>query len=266
MHEAARSVKGGRVPIEEVRMRTVLFLLLAASGCGAPDPDEPGVHDEAIQGGARDAHDPAVGLVWLRGGGFCSGTLVAPDVVLTAGHCVEGPVAGFYTGVGRGAPGLGRAPIAGLVKHRVIDQAAHPTYQSVGTCPNPTFDVALLRLEKPITATRPLPIAEAPPRAGATCRTVGYGEHEAADGRVTVEQRRAATERVMAVEATAIRVERKSGIVDHGDSGGPLVCDGRLAGVTSCGNDGSGPGHREAYHARVDAVGDWIAQTVAGWQ
>ena len=252
-------------------MRTVLWMstwmaATALGGCGVED-ERVGAEAAAIQGGARDASDPAVGMVWIEGGGFCSGTLIAPDVVLTAGHCVEDAIAAFETGSGgAGAPDVGEEPIAGFVAHAVIDQVAHPSYRSEDACPNSTFDVGLVRLARPITSVKPLAIAARPPARDATCRTVGYGVHNSSVTRMTVEQKRSATERVLAVDGTSVKVTRKSGIVDHGDSGGPLLCAGRIAGVTSCGSDGVYPHHRVASYARVDTVDDWIQQTIASWR
>jgi hypothetical protein len=53
----------------------------------------------AIIGGARDTVHTSVGLVRFTtaDGRFrCSGTLIAPTVVLTAGHCTEGPATDVY--------------------------------------------------------------------------------------------------------------------------------------------------------------------------
>ena len=265
-------------------MRSALFLVWIVSGCVAegvqnplyPESPDAGVglssnddgaaaEGDSIQGGSKDRRDPAVGLVWIRGGGFCTGTLIAPNVVLTAGHCVSDPVASFYTGEGKGAADVGRLPVAGLVKHEVIDQVAHPSYQDENQCPNSTFDVGLLRLAKPIAKVAPLSVATQPPRIGITCRAVGYGVHNGPSGQITVEQRRAATEKVLAVDDTSVQVGRKSGIVDHGDSGGPLLCGHEIFGTTSCGND-QAPSHKDAYYGRVDSIGDWIAQTVSDWK
>jgi hypothetical protein len=240
--------------------------MLTAAGCGVAGDEDPVASEAAaIQGGKKDAGDHAVGLVWLRGGGFCSGTLVAPDVVLTAGHCVEEPVAAFYTGAGDGAAEVGRLPAGGFVEHRVIAQVAHPSYRSLDQCPNPTFDVGLLRLAAPVHGAKPLALAAQPPPKGATCRAVGYGVHNQGDKEI-VEQRRSATEEVLAVERAAVHLRWKSGVADHGDSGGPLLCGGHIVGVTSCGTDGAYPDHREVYDARVDRIADWIQQTAAAWK
>ncbi len=86
--------------------------------------------------------------------GSCSGTLIRPDVVLTAGHCTnetEGPttqvfVAGWRRGDYVAARGFSK-------------QRKHPAYRVNGKH-DPRFDVGLLFLETPITDVDPIPLAQ----------------------------------------------------------------------------------------------------------
>ena len=246
-------------------MRMMLAFALAISGCGAVD-EAANTDESSIQGGHVDSADPAVGLVWFQGGGFCSGTLIAPDVVLTAGHCVADPVEGFYTGAGKRVAAVGEDPASGMTRHAVAAQLAHPSYSPLGGCPNQTFDVGLIRLEKPLTTVKPLPRASAAPAYSSACRIVGYGVHNTDANDETFEQKRGANVWVKAVGQSWIDLLWKTGIADHGDSGGPLLCNEQIAAVTSCGVDGVYPDHREAYYARTDDIGKWIDSTVKSWK
>ena len=72
------------------------FLLALVPGCGSPEETMvlAGAIDQSmnpISGGYSDSEDTAVvGIVSLANNslGICSGTLIAPNVVLTAQHCV----------------------------------------------------------------------------------------------------------------------------------------------------------------------------------
>ncbi len=71
-----------------------LLLVAALVGCDgveAPAPTALAVARQSIRGGQPDAaHTSVVGIIIQsgRGGGACSGTLILPNLVLTAHHCV----------------------------------------------------------------------------------------------------------------------------------------------------------------------------------
>src|SRR5690242_3824524 len=76
-----------------VRSSLVTACLLFALACEQQLPREPdiGREVEPIIGGQIDTGDPAVALIVFAddSGAFtCTGTLISPTAILTAGHCV----------------------------------------------------------------------------------------------------------------------------------------------------------------------------------
>ncbi len=242
--------------------RTFGFLFLAA--CGQANDftttNAIGETSAAMQAGNADNGDAAVGMLWLQDGGFCSGVLVAPNVVLTAGHCANVASTGFYLGAGSAiSTQKFRGPPANMTQLDVAEWQTAPGYvaESCGT----SSDVGLVRLRCPTNAAAPVAVSSTPLAVGASCTAVGFGKHDD-NGQTYVGQKRSGDEQISQVLPYALGATSAGGIADSGDSGGPFLCDGQIAGVNSCGNADS----NIAYIARTDVVADWIARTVADWQ
>lgn len=119
----------------------------------------------------------AVGRVDLGSYGFCTGTLIATDLVLTAAHCLFGPNgtpikpteitfrAGFADGTSVADSGVLR-----MAAH----QDYHPTSGGKSTGDQIMVDVALIQLASPISTSVAPPFAISEPREGDEVSVVSY--------------------------------------------------------------------------------------------
>ena len=89
------------------RFVVVGFVYFAVSGCSSEGPalEAAGRIEQPMSGGQVDSGDPAVGLLFSHTGTHvnesCTGSLIAPNVVLTAGHCFDTNLMdAFYLGQG----------------------------------------------------------------------------------------------------------------------------------------------------------------------
>jgi len=242
-----------------IRARTrfglgLALLSLPLAGC-ATEIEDPGSDTLTnIQGGAPDTGDPAVGLLVFDDGGYCTGSLIASNVVLTAAHCVKKPIVGFYTTNGT---------VYATVKNEVQSTRKAGGYLDLW-CPNPTHDVALVRLKNPIKTIAPLAYGKSVPSTGTLCRVVGFGIHNTATG-VERKRKRAGTSEIRSVFADTIKVEYETAVADSGDSGGPLLCGGAIVGTVACHTDGDWPSHRTEYYERTSSLNSWIGDTIKEW-
>ncbi len=231
-------------------------LLLLLAGCAVPD-ERLGAAPSDIQGGSPDSRDDAVvGVALLDQGGFvrrtCSGTLVAPNLVLTAQHCVAdtppfvdcrtssfGPVIDASLVRITTSPFMWASDADWLPVTEV-----HPPPGARAVCGQ---DVALIVLAAPVDPERaaPMPpLLEASPARDEGYSAIGYGATEGGGDDAGLRRRRDALHVVCVGDACRSgQVAEPEWRGDHGvcngDSGGPAVDRrGFVIGVTSRGPSG----------------------------
>ena len=199
-----------------------------------------------IVGGTRASDHPEAVLVDM-GGAACSGSVIAPRVVLTAGHCVDGESSWSIT-----------APYAGGQRAKSHHAEAFDWKGVGGDAVDPSkHDLGLVILDTAITLTSYPSLQKTAIADGSQIVNIGRIQ----DGSFST------TDLFISKPLTA---KGASGdgfpfdyitneVIQPGDSGGPVESAGTHTIVAV--NSGAGGGTQVL--ARVDLVYDWIQTTIA---
>ncbi len=245
----------------------VSLLALPLVACAA-ESETTVADDSAIYGGSLDQDNSSVVALrvqWPDKTELCSGSLIAPNVVLTARHCVSQQLVPLIqcdeNGKSLNGDQLGGDVEAAQIKIYSNDSAEiaktesargrkifHPTGSALCNA-----DIAIVVLDKAIKTTEPLPVRlDGKVAASESLRMVGYGKNDLGSSLGT----RVSRDRVGVLATGSGISEYNTALGEHefevglsscnGDSGGPAISEqtGAVVGVVSRGgNCSSDYGH-----------------------
>lgn len=261
----------------------VISLALGFSACALPSDEREksaeavATASQPILGGYLDSSDTAVvGLVSLSNGGIgsCSGTLIAPNVVLTAQHCVASISTGGQVDCKKSTFGAVKNASSMYVTTKTTLSQNPADYRGAKEILVPESggsvcgtDIAIVILSKPIDASEAVPRVprvDVPLAKGEEYYAVGYGQL-GENGSSGTRYRRddLVTACVGAACNAPAFIDEAEWLGDtgicQGDSGGPAFdLQDRVVGVVSRG----GAGCVSPVYGHVESWGEWIKSVV----
>ena len=220
--------------------------VLAAAPPVVPGPGE--VDHEpttaAIYGGEPVAPGDWPAVVAVQTTKLCTGTLVAPDLVLTAAHCFDsGAVDSVEISFGDALAGATVVPAA--------DWGTHPDFCLPSECGEDIHDFAWVRLPAPIANVTPIPVITDQDELdevlviGTPLTFVGFGQTEV--GGLGTKREVDAAITMLSASGREFQAGGDGKDTCLGDSGGPSLVqldsgEWRVAGVISRGGECGGGG------------------------
>jgi hypothetical protein len=230
--------------------RALALAVLPFAACDATSPVELCVSSPVLDGLPATPYPEAVVIEMSQHGfvtGACTGALVAPRVVLTAGHCVAS-----YAAWGVVAPLANESATSTTAE--TFDWTANGTDQVTEN----QHDVGLIYLDTPMSLAAYPALADVPMANGSDVVSVGRVH----DGMVTGSLYLSGPLVATSAGPSGFPFDYLTGrVIEQGDSGGPVEVPGGTPHTIVAVNSGfSGTGD---LLARVDLLKSWIQGRIA---
>jgi len=254
--------------MNKLAIALMLSSMFTMVGCSVEATEEPEEQHQAtsriVNGKLDTAHPAVVAIGWTitkadgtRGSATCTGTVIGPKTILTAGHCVKPAAEGdefsdYVVGFGSDFK-KASAVIKGT------EAIPHPSYQPAVFG---NYDVGIVLLEQPTTVA-PLRIAQViTTMTNHTVTHVGFGKTSTTSTTTNSTKQTVDLPVTMQTAHVLQTGNGKSGIC-NGDSGGPMLSingqtkEALIVGVHSyVDNSTTCLGH--GYSTRTDTVKDFV--------